>query len=160
MMSFDEIYEAYLDSVYSFLKFKLKDDFLIEEVIQETFLAVYRSLDQFPEVKSVKAWIFTIAHRKMIDLLRRQKYEEVELDQHMITKELATDLTLKEALSQLDPTSPTIIYGLYVEQLTYQELAEIIGIPVGTVKSRAYTARAKLRDWLRGGVNNEAGILY
>lgn len=79
MMSFDEIYEAYLDSVYSFLKFKLKDDFLIEEVIQETFLAVYRSLDQFPEVKSVKAWIFTIAHRKMIDLLRRQKYEEVEL---------------------------------------------------------------------------------
>lgn len=67
----------------------------------------------------------------------------------MITKELATDLTLKEALSQLDPTSQTIIYGLYVEQLTYQELAEIIGIPVGTVKSRAYTARAKLRDWLR-----------
>ena len=77
----------------------------------------------------------------------------------MLVEDFSTDLTLKEALNQSDPTASTIIYGLYVEQLTYQELAEIIGIPVGTVKSRAYTARAKLRDWFKGGVKHESRLL-
>ena len=57
----------------------------------------------------------------------------------------AFDLFLK----QLDPTAATIIYGLYVEQLSCQELAEMLDIPVGTVKSKAYTARTKLRNWLK-----------
>lgn len=159
MMSFDEIYEAYLDTVYSFLKFKLNDESLIEEILQETFLAVYRGLDRLADVKSIKAWILTIAHHRMVDQLRSVKFDEVELDQNMLVEDFSTDLTLKEALNQLDPTASTIIYGLYVEQLTYQELAEIIGIPVGTVKSRAYTARAKLRDWFKGGVKHESRLL-
>ena len=151
MMSFDEIYEAYLDTVYSFLKFKLNDERLIEEILQETFLAVYRGLDRLADVKSIKAWILTIAHHKMVDQLRSVKFDEVELDQNMLVEDFSTDLTLKEALNQLDTTASTIIYGLYVEQLTYQDLAEIIGITVGTVKSRAYTARAKMRDWFKRG---------
>lgn len=159
MMSFDEIYEAYLDTVYSFLKFKLNDESLIEEILQESFLAVYRGLDRLADVKSIKAWILTIAHHKMVGQLRSVKFDEVELDQNMLVEDFSTDLTLKEALNQLDPTASTIIYGLYVEQLTYQELAEIIGIPVGTVKSRAYTARAKLRDWFKGGVKHESRLL-
>lgn len=149
-MSFDEIYARYVDSVYSFLKFRLNDDYLIEEILQETFIAVYRSLDRLASVQSVKAWILGIAHHKMVDILRRNKYEEVAFDQNMLVEEFSTDLTLKEILSQLDPAGATIIYGLYVEQLSCQELAEMLEIPVGTVKSKAYNARAKLRNWLKG----------
>ena len=149
-MSFDEVYARYADCVYSFLRFKLNDEYLIEEIMQETFLAVYRSLDKCKNVQSAKEWILTIAHHKLVDHLRRAKHKEVALDQNIRVEESPSDLTIKEILSQLDAVSATIIYGLYVEQFTCEELAGILGIPVGTVKSKAYTARARLRSWLKG----------
>jgi len=149
VMRFEEIYAKYLEPVYSYLKFKLADEYLVEEILQETFLAVYRNLDQLENVKSLKTWILTIAHHKMVDHLRMHKLEEVPLDHHELADEMVTDLTLREVLKQLDPTATTIIYGLYVEQLSCQELAEMLDIPVGTVKSKAYTARTKLRNWLK-----------
>ncbi|HHX02125.1 MAG TPA: sigma-70 family RNA polymerase sigma factor [Firmicutes bacterium] len=149
-MSFDEIYARYVDSVYSFLKFKLNDEYLVEEILQETFLAVYRNLNKLSTVQSPKSWILTIARHKLVDHLRSIKHEEVTLDHSMLVQEFSTDLVLNEVLNQLDSTAAAIVYGLYVEQLTCQELAEILEIPVGTVKSKAYTARAKLRNWLKG----------
>ena len=148
-MSFDEIYLRYVDSVYSFLKFRLNDDYMVEEVMQETFLAVYRGLERLPTVQSVKAWILAIAHHKLVDYLRRFKPDHVELEPNMYAEEFTTDLTIIEALGQLDHTSAAIVYGLYVEQLTCEEIADILGIPVGTVKSKAYAARGKLRSWLK-----------
>ena len=54
----------------------------------------------------------------------------------------------------MDEMSRQIIYGIYVEQLSYKDLSEILGIPEGTVKSKSYYARAKLRRWLEADKND------
>lgn len=66
-MSSEEIYTKYVDAVYRFLKFKLEDEHLVEDVLQETFLAVYQNLHKIAEVNSSKAWILAIARNKLVD---------------------------------------------------------------------------------------------
>ncbi|NLZ44977.1 MAG: RNA polymerase sigma factor [Clostridia bacterium] len=148
-MSFEEIYSKYVDAVYRFLKFKLGDEHLVEDVLQETFLAVYENLQKMKEVSSHKAWILTIAHHKFVDHLRKKRLVEVELSEGMEADPAPDCLFIHQLLSQLDETARTILYGLYVEQLTCSELAEILGIPVGTVKSKAHAARSILQNKLR-----------
>lgn len=151
-MSFAHIYETYANSVYAFLKLRLHDPYLIEDIFQETFLAVYRQLAELDEVNHPKAWILTIAHRKMVDHLRKSS-REVSDDSLADASERAadpdySDLFAGELLGMLDPVSRVIVYGIYIEGLTCKEMAGVLGIPEGTVKSRCYHARAKLKEKL------------
>jgi len=149
-MSFDRIYATYIDMVYSYLKFKLKEEHIVEDLVQETFLAVYKQREKLPNKDSVKAWILAIAHNKMVDVLRKPKIKEVMLnDNHNVDYTQPDNLFLEQCIKQLDEECQLIIYGLYVEQLTCRQLAEILGCPEGTVKSKAYTARKQLRGWLK-----------
>lgn len=153
-MSFDEIYQAYVDTVYGFLMFKLRDEHLVEDILQETFLAVYQNTDNFKKISSPKAWILSIAHNKMVDHLRKGYENEHSLVTELVAGEnhdFSNNLFLQEAFGQLEDTARTILYGLYVEGLSYQELSLILDIPEGTVKSKAHYARKKLRHWLQEG---------
>lgn len=155
-LEFDDIYYKYVDDLYSYLRLKLRDDYLIEDILQDTFLAVYKSLDKLRDRNSLKTWIFTIAHHRMVDCLRKQKGETVNVEDRLIKQRLQTDLReddilVRQLIERLDDTAGQIIYGIYILQFTYQEMAEILGIPVGTVKSRAYTARKVLAKWLEEG---------
>jgi len=148
-MSFEEIYTRYVDTVYRFLKFKLEDEHLVEDVLQETFLAVYQNLHKIAEVNSPKAWILAIARNKLVDHLRKKRLVEVELAEGLEADPGPDHLFIRQLLSHLDDTARTILYGLYVEELTCGELAEILGIPVGTVKSKAHAARSVLQHKLK-----------
>lgn len=156
-MEFDGIYEQFADRVYSYLKFKLRDTHLIEDIFQDTFLSVYTNLDKAPRVRSMKAWILTIAHHKMVDRLRKSKMEtssEIELEQaHEASPEhrLILRADLSEMLSRLDDVSRTIMYCIYVESLTYREVAQLTGLSEGTVKSKCYYAKRKLMNWMEEG---------
>ena len=75
--------------------------------------------------------------------------KEVELNEGIEVDPGPDRLFIHQLLSHLDETARTILYGLYVEQLTCSELAEILGIPVGTVKSKAHAARAILQNKLK-----------
>lgn len=74
-MNFDQVYEEYADTVYSYLCFRLRDHHLAEDVFQETFMSIYANLDALRAAQSKKAWILTIAHRKMVDRIRKQSSE-------------------------------------------------------------------------------------
>jgi RNA polymerase sigma factor (sigma-70 family) len=155
-MDFAHVYDTYAGSVYAFLKLRLKDPYLIEDIFQETFLAVYRQLAELDGIRHPKAWILTIAHRKMVDHLRRTSREVSGglpdgADERAAEPDYG-DLYAGELLRMLDPDSRVIVYGIYIEGLTCKEIAGVLGIPEGTVKSRCYHARAKLkerlgRDW-------------
>src|SRR5690554_258735 len=149
-MSFEEIYNDHAARVYRYLCFKLRDQQLAEDLLQETFLAVYRQRSRIGEVVSIRSWVLGIAHHKMVDYLRRGTVPTVEMTNDIPSLELGGSLELWEMLKQLDDSSRTIIYGLYVEGLSYRELAHMLSVPEGTVKSRAYTARVKLRRWMEG----------
>ncbi len=154
-MEFDRLYADYADTVYSYLRFKLKDAYLVEDIVQETFLSVYSNLRKAAQAESVKAWILTIAHHKMVDRLRRsppdtlREPENLALTVPSYEKHIAMQLDLEQIVNRLDDVSRQIIYGIYVENLTYKEMAQILGIPEGTVKSKCHYARNKLKDWYK-----------
>jgi RNA polymerase sigma factor (sigma-70 family) len=151
-MNFTHVYETFANSVYAFLKLRLRDPFLIEDIFQETFLAVYRQMAELDDIRHPKAWILTIAHRKMVDHLRKTS-REISDDPLAGAAERSedpdySDLFAGEMLGLLDPVSRMIVYGIYIEGLTCKEMADVLGIPEGTVKSRCYHARAKLKERL------------
>jgi RNA polymerase sigma-70 factor (ECF subfamily) len=156
-MTFDEIYEEYADTVYSFLRYKIRDVHLAEDILQDTFLAAYREMTAGRLPERPKAWLLTIAHRRMVDRLRRIPSSETALEDGMEAdvrdngESAAEALHIKQLLGRLDAPSRTILYALYAEGLTIRETAEMLGIPEGTVKSRCHSAKSKLSVWMKGG---------
>lgn len=152
-MGFEKLYQTHVDAVYGYLMFKLQCPELVEDLLQETFLAVYQA-GSIKQITSPKAWILSIAHNKMVDHLRRKQILEHQVTTEQLgdlPQEHSTNLILQESLAQLADSERTIIYGLYVVGLTCQELSQILQIPEGTVKSKAHYARKQLRHWLKEG---------
>ncbi|MCS7458918.1 RNA polymerase sigma factor [Paenibacillus doosanensis] len=153
-MTFDELYASYADSVYSFLRFKIRDVHLVEDIFQDTFLTAFKEVDRGVQPEHPKAWLLTIAHRRMVDRLRREpdvgamseQEEAIGTDRQA---DWAEALYVRELLGKLEESSRTILYGLYVEGLSIQEIAGMLGIPEGTVKSRCHAAKKKLSGWMK-----------
>lgn len=155
-MNFDQVYEEYADTVYSYLCFRLRDRHLAEDVFQETFMSIYANLGALRAAQSKKAWILTIAHRKMVDRIRKQSSEATpdeirEQSESSYEQRLVAQMDLERFMQRLDDVSRQILYGVYVEKLTCKELAEILQMPEGTVKSKCYYARNKLKEWYKEG---------
>lgn len=153
-MTFDELYTAYADNVFSFLRFKIKDVYLVEDIFQDTFLTAYREmlLQRLPHYP--KAWLLTIAHRRMVDILRKTTIQAETIDFEG-TDQLHPHNTwterveVEELLDHLDDDSKLLIYAIYVEGLTIREAAKLFDIPEGTVKSRCHNAKLKLSGWMK-----------
>lgn len=156
-MDFAALYSEYVDAVYGYLAFRLRDKEVVEDLVQETFLAAHQRLDRLQEVASPKAWLLAVAHNKLVDYLRRQQ-EHLPLQEENLAAAAGTApsrLFIQEALAQLAELERTIVYGLYVEGLTHRELAEMLGLPEGTVKSKAHYARKRLYYWLQEGSSHD-----
>jgi len=130
---------------------------LAEDLVQETMLSVWRKASYFdPARAGVATWIFTIARNLRIDHLRRQRnpadlpHEPVEtlpsLEDVLLDAE--RDLRVRNALSGLSPEQQTIIRLSYYSEKSQAEIAGELGIPLGTVKSRARLAMNRLRALL------------
>jgi len=170
--AFQELVRRYQDSVYAFLRRFLHDRDLVDDVFQETFLQLYVSRDTFDISKPLRPWLFTIAANKAKDALRRrQRVDSTNLsslfdsDEHSIDDVLNTldhddhlpydDLIREEtaaAVKRVIARMPTrlreILILAYFHKFSYAEIGGILGIPVGTVKSRLHTAVGRFaEDW-------------
>jgi len=129
-----------------------------EDLVQETMLRAWRSLDAVPvEPESQRRWLFTVARRLAIDAYRKRQSRPVEIS--LIDTEPAASaaetadtviakLTLRRAVSELSDAHRGALLELYVEGHTVEEAAARLGVPVGTVKSRAHYAVRQLRTAL------------
>ena len=181
------LYDRYIDAVYAAASRLTADRQIAEEVVQETFLALWNRAELFdPGMGSLAAWLHTIARNRTVDRLRAagrrpnlvpfssangdDEPDSVALDRLVATgtivggaghrpgpeSELAmTELrqVLREALGHLPDAERTAIVLAYREELSQSEIAERLGWPLGTVKTR--TRRALLR--LRGVLAEELG---
>jgi len=136
-----------------------------EDLVQDTMIRAYRAIDRFDGAHP-RAWLLTILRRAHLNAHRRQRpdllSEPSTLDQHRpafgarsapSAEESVTDLVPDEALQRavntLDPRFRTVLLLVDVDQLTYAEVAEVLGIPTGTVMSRLSRARQRVRARLR-----------
>lgn len=128
-----------------------------EDVVQETFLRAWRHRDRLAAHKgSVRSWLFTVAHNIAVDLHRgRRSYpvgdELLERLQRPVldhAEAIVESAALRPALSRLSSEHRAVVFELYYRRSTVAEAARSIGIPLGTVKSRAHNAVRALRAHL------------
>ncbi|MCG3126140.1 MAG: ECF RNA polymerase sigma factor SigW [Phycisphaerae bacterium] len=161
--SFDALVDRYARDLYGFLYRFVGDAALAEDLVQETFLQIHVAADSFDLARPLKPWLYTIAANKARDLLRsRVRRQERSLDAPGGGRdsELSLADAVEAAVDDLEQRSDAnddkqrvraliarmpehlrmiLILGYY-QQLPYADIAEILGIPVGTVKSRLHSA--------------------
>ncbi|WP_043627832.1 RNA polymerase sigma factor [Nonomuraea candida] len=151
-----ELYERYGEPLFAFLLRLAGDRGTAEEILQDTMLAVWRSAGTFQRRSSVSTWLFGVARRQAHNRLRTaappqaaEPYERA--DPLPGPEELAVGGDSLEALlARLPPAQRDVAVLHFVVDLAHQDIAEVLGIPVGTVKSRLHLARTRLRESLHG----------
>jgi RNA polymerase sigma-70 factor, ECF subfamily len=147
----------------------VRDRELGEDLAQEVFLKAYRALGSYDPERKFSSWLFKIAHNTTIDHLRKGELQTVTLeaespddrglaevleDTSTVTPEhrmLGTDLgvALVEAIQELRPAYREVILLRHREDLSYQEIVEVTGASLGTVKTNLHRARKELAERLR-----------
>lgn len=150
--AFDRLYERYERPLFGFALAQLADRAEAEDVLHEAFLAVVRAHRAGEQLRSFKAWLFTVARNLCLNRVRsRQRADRalagvVELVEQEPPAEVDTS-ALHTALGRLPPALAEV-YQLRATGLSYDEVAKILGIPLGTVKSRIHEMVAQLREEL------------
>ncbi len=155
------LYGRYGRPLFAYVAQLVGDAGLAEEIVQDTFVAAWRSAAAFQGRSSVASWLFGIARRQARDRLRRnlpitdpvERLESVPADDpepEAAAIAAASRDELAAAIRRLPDQDREILVLTFARELGGPEIAEILGIPAGTVKSRLFNARRRLREQLRG----------
>ncbi len=173
-LAFEELVRRYERELYSYLRRYLGDATLAEDTFQAAFLQVHLKCDQFDEGRKFRPWLYTVATNQAIDAQRRNKrHKSVSLDRntrHQENDDLGSLMNLLEskepnpqdqveaaqqsewirsAVDDLPDGLRDAVNLVYYQGLKYREAADILDIPVGTVKSRLHSAILKLNEaWM------------
>jgi len=129
----------------------LRDRYEAEDVAQEAFLKAFRELGRLRDDKSFPGYVYKICVRLCMDRLRTKRAEPVEFERaapHAGTV-VENRVLIEKLLAQLPPDLCTTLVLREIEQLSYEEVAEAMHVPVGTVRSRLHVARERFRKlWI------------
>ena len=150
-----EIYHAYIGYIYTIILQIVQNREDAEDLTSEFFIKLWRLSHTYQKGKGHRAWLAVIARNMAFDLMRRRKKECLSNDltdsvsekasDEDLEKKVIADITLKAALELLKPKEREIIHLKILGELTFQEIADILKIPLGTVTWRYHSAIKKLR---------------
>ena len=175
--AYADLLGRYKGPIHSLVLRMVRDPARAEDVAQEVFLKAFRALATYDQTRKFSSWLFKIAHNTAIDKLRRKQLDTVALeqpredrmdvistvpDERSETPEAAAsrhDLAqaLEAALAELRPEYREVMLLRFQEGLAYEEIAEIAGLPLGTVKTHIHRARKAMArhlaadGWAPGG---------
>jgi RNA polymerase sigma-70 factor (ECF subfamily) len=154
-----ELYDRYGRLSYAIALRVVRDTGLAQDAVQEAFLTAWRTAAGFDPARGTAAtWLLTLVHRRSVDLVRREQRRRSEplpdsasgasgpADEDALIRDRRR--TVQKALARLPPDQRQALELAYYGGLTQSELAERLGVPLGTVKSRMFAALARLRDLL------------
>ncbi len=155
------LYNRHRVRVFRFAIRLVDDAACAEDIVSEAFVEVWRQADRFEGRSSVSTWIMSIARFKALSVRRRR--HEIELDEKVaetvadqastpeqVVLEMDRRNQLRACLKQLSPDHREIIDLVYYHDRTIEEVADIIGVPKNTVKTRMFYARKRLAQLLAG----------
>lgn len=154
-----ELYDRFGRVAYGLALRVLRDPALAEDAVQDAFLDVWRTASRFlPERAKASTWILTLVHRRAVDLVRREQRRRAEpAEERVVPAASPTDEAVwlrlerervQRALRALPDPQREAIELAYYGGFTQSELADRLGQPLGTIKSRMFSGLAALRDVL------------
>ena len=154
MQAFDELYTRHRQPLFNFISRLLQDVALAEDVFQETYMRVLENADRFNPRGKFSTWLYTIAHNLCMDELRRQNTsipaeqmaEPPVRDPHDHLLKREDEATAHQLLAALQPHLRAVVVLRVLHDYSQEETAKIVGVPVGTVKSRLHHALKQLRQ--------------
>lgn len=152
--AFDALVRAHQAPVFRFVRHLVGDDAVADDVTQETFIRVFQRLRTFAFKARFSTWLLQIARNAAIDELRgRERRTRLAAVAPPPSPPPSPDARaeLRAALASLSPTVLEALVLVEVFGLTYAETAEVLGVPVGTAKSRVFHARNRLHEWNAAG---------
>jgi RNA polymerase sigma-70 factor (ECF subfamily) len=158
--AFLKLYERWKKSVFRYISFFTKSPDEAEDILQEAFLSIYKSRGRYSVQAKFSTFLFTVVRSKCIDFLRTQRQAtaledcgEVFMDQtaSVVDAVLARDLQrdFVDYLNSLPESQRSAVYLRDIEQLTYEQIAEVLSLPLGTVKSYIHRGREMTYSYLR-----------
>lgn len=170
--AFRELIDRYQRPVFSLIYRLVRDRELAEDLAQDTFIKVLNALDRYDPKFRFSSWVFKIAHNTALDALRRREPVMLSLDgsphattedeatasaltavshdpspeDHAVQRELGEEI--EQGLAMLRPEYRTAIVLFHLEGLAYEEIAQVMGLPLGTVKTFIHRGRKELRAQL------------
>jgi RNA polymerase sigma-70 factor (ECF subfamily) len=180
--TFGVLLRRYERELYGYLRRYVGNSELAEDVFQNTFLQLYQKCSQYELGRPFRPWLYTIATHQAIDALRRNgRHQALSLDQLQTEQPEGDVRTLLEMLESRGPGPPELVQSeerrerirasvdqlpdflrqvvvlAYYQGMKYRDIAEVLDIPVGTVKSRLHAALVKLQEaWVASPTLREA----
>lgn len=170
LAAFDEIVHRYQGQLINFVGRLVGDRITAEDIVQETFLRVYRNKHRYKEIARFSTWIYTIAGNLARTELRRRKIRnifsisqrgETEIDYEIpdtninvereVEGKIRQEMIMKE-IAKLPVYFREVIILRDVQDLSYEEISQILKVPLGTVKSRVNRGRTQIQKRLKGKI--------
>lgn len=163
--AFTELFLRYREMVYAFFRRRVEDRAQAEELAQETFLGVLRAIERYEPRATFRAYLFGIAYKILAAHRRKAGHEwnqQNRVTQARDQSDPSTDppadlpapsdpeaaLCVRQAVERLEPTEREVLMLREFEELSYDEIAGVLRVPVNTVKSRLFRARMSLKEIL------------
>ena len=155
--------EAYSHRVFGLIRAQCGNNELAEEITQSTFCTVVMKIGQYTEVGRFEAWLFRIAMNRLRDEMRRRKRQARPVEDEVLTslaggidpdEEMHTDAdsdqlaNLRQAMARLSESDLKVLQMRHYGGLSFAQIAQVLGQPIGTVLARQHRALKKLRELL------------
>jgi RNA polymerase sigma-70 factor (ECF subfamily) len=165
--AYTHLMNRYMEMIYSFVYRFVYDEMRAQDITQEVFIKVWRYMHKYDVAYSFKTWIFTIARRTALDELKKRKiftFSELQEEDTNSFEETLIDTTqlpdvyldekfarehLQKAINQLPIQYKTVVLLRCDGELTFEEIGEVMKLPMNTVKSQYRRAIEKLRVYLK-----------
>jgi len=170
--AFDALVHRYEGELFGYLNRYLRNRELAEDTFQNTFMAIYQKAENFEEGKKFKPWLYAIATNQAIDASRKRKRRQaISLESEWSNSEGSTKVgnlrdalegntekpdnpvimdekkvQVRKAIDMLPENLRQVLLLAYFHEFKYQEISEVLGIPLGTVKSRLHAALEKFQQ--------------
>lgn len=163
-MDFESVVARFYQPLYQFAFSLARTEADACDLTQQTFYIWATKGHQLRDVSKVKTWLFTTLHRAFLESRRRQtrfphyELDEVSAELPVLTPELINKLDsmqIIEALSKVDEVYQSPVALFYLEDCSYKEIAEILDVPIGTVKSRMARGLAQMHSFLSHGTTKK-----
>lgn len=172
--AYKKLMKKYHDAIYNFIYRMVRDKHQVEDLTQEAFIKAFSSLRSFNDEFAFSTWLYKIATNNSIDYIRKRRLQlysidkpieaadsdyafELPDDTYEADKEIITDQRthlLNEAITHLPEKYRKVIHLRHVEERSYEEIAKMLRLPIGTVKAHIFRARELLYKQLKNKIRH------